>query len=207
MTTQVLSEKAMCEVLDALASGYKIREAAESVGLTESAIWTWRRKSRLAEEACDFTQFYITWQNRLNFFHVLEDVAKQPRRKPLPVSPPHYAVSEQSSDADTLGNKGGRHEAAGKPLPPYARGLKTAALPSPPKPMPAPGKSFSPFPPPITPSSPRVRPNSPLVRDLLARAALAPANPHPLDRSGRRTIPSMGGMRADDPLERVTGQE
>jgi hypothetical protein len=85
MTAKVLSPQAMCEVLDALADGFTIKEAAESVGASEGAFWTWKHKSRVAEQECDFTEFYISWHGRRNFFHELCPVAQQPARTPLPV--------------------------------------------------------------------------------------------------------------------------
>jgi len=182
MTQRILSQAAMCELLSKLADGYLIREASASIGLTESGFDTWRRKSRIAFDECDFTTFYFTWGGRLDFFHCHVKRAMQPRREPLPPVPSK---------------------------PPYARGLRTAAPTEPPaKPTEYRiDETISPFPPPVSEATPRVikqRPESPLVRDLMARAAIKPSNPHPLDASGRRTMISTGGMRADDPPERVT---
>ena len=173
-----------------------------------SGYWTWRRKSRIAfENDLDFTTFYLEWNGHTDFLHVLMDIAQGKR-----VSPPPVAVNEQSRDVDKPWEG---DNAAGKPLPPYARGLNTPA-----KPEAEPRYNGSPFPPPVTEASPRVRasntsndntsnltrPDSPLVRDLRERLANGPANPVPLDRDGRRTIARIGGTPADDRPEHVTGR-
>jgi hypothetical protein len=187
----ILDHDGMRGILDALARGDTVREAAATVSLSEAGLWTAKRESKLAEKEFDCTRFWIEWRGHLNFFHVLLDVATEGRTgRGRPVKPP---VTEWTPDD--------------APLPPYHRTLRTPATPELLAQYVKPAiDPLRPFPPPITPASPRprVRPDSPLVRDLMARAAQTPANPHPLDARGNRTIISTGGMRADDPPEQVT---
>jgi hypothetical protein len=209
-----ISPQTMSDILDALAQGYTIPQAAATVDMAEGGLWTAKRNSRLAFEACDFTKFYIPWRGKLGFFHELMGEAVASRRHPVKppetewtpdnVSPPRVSAGAQSSDAST-----GTVHAAGTPLPPYHRSLRTAAVAQP--------KMLANRPPVAAPAIPRpnaltdyIKANTPRVEhpSITALRELAkqkPANPYPRDARGNRTIISTGGMRADDPEEKITG--
>lgn len=171
-----LDHDAMRGILDALAQGYQVAEACATVDVSEGGYWTAKRLSKIAEEEFDTKRFWLTWRGHSDYWHCLLDMAVKSRRHPV-----QPAVTEWEPGDD--------------PLPPYHRSLRTPAKPE--------VNPLRPFPPTPTPASPRARPDSPLVRDLMARAAVKPSNPFPLDANGRRTIASTG-MRADDPPEHVT---
>jgi hypothetical protein len=179
--TKFTHEK-MREILDALERGDQIKEACIACGVSEPGLWTAKRQSRIDESELDYSRFWFDWNGHENFFHTLLDVATEGHTGR---GHPKKRTFEEWDPGD-------------EPLPPYHRSLRTPAK--------AEFNPQQPFPPPVTEASPRarVRPDSALVRDLVARAALTPTNPVPLDANGRRTIISNNGMRADDPPENVT---
>lgn len=86
MTARRLCTGALFEVLDTLAMGYTIREAAGMVGASEGAFWTWKNKSKRALAECSFDSvFYMpNWHGRLGFFHEHVATAQQPPNKVEP---------------------------------------------------------------------------------------------------------------------------
>jgi hypothetical protein len=109
MTAQILSERSMQEVLSALDAGHTIAEAMASVGGTEHAFWTWKRKSAKAERDLDFGSYYLSWNGHLDHFHVLAAIAQKPKRAPLPLPPYHRSLNTPAPTEPTYN---------GSPFPP-----------------------------------------------------------------------------------------
>jgi hypothetical protein len=115
----VLPPQTLRDALDARALGYEVAEITATVDRGESAFWSWKRCSRIAERDLDFSVYWLDWPegSAPDWFHNLIEKADASRRHPVsgrsPYPPPISAMEKELN------------EKAPKPMTDLERDLRT----------------------------------------------------------------------------------